>query len=104
MNYIRKDNYDACHIPGAIRYKPEGVLGIIAEMSTIPAEKASVVYCGTGHNSEFITAYLRLFGYNTKALKYGNNSFMYDKMLAEKESLSYLPFTSAEVGNYAYVK
>ena len=26
MNYIRKDKYDAGHIPGAIRYKPKGTL------------------------------------------------------------------------------
>lgn len=104
MNYIRKDNYDAGHIPGAVRYKSEGTLGIVSEMCTIPTEKTSVVYCGTGHNSEFITAYLRLFGYNAKTLRYGDNGFMYDKMVAEREILSYLPFTSAEVENYPYVK
>jgi rhodanese-related sulfurtransferase len=104
MNYIRKDNYDAGHIPGAVRYKSEGTLGIVSEMCTIPTEKTSVVYCGTGHNSEFITAYLRLFGYNAKTLRYGDNGFMYDKMVAERETLSYLPFTSAEVENYPYVK
>ncbi len=104
MNYIRKDKYEAGHIPGAIRYKPQGTLGIINQMSTIPNEKESVVYCGTGHNSGFVTAYLRLFGYNAKTLMYGNNSFMYNKMVAERAALSWLPFTKDEVGNYPYEK
>ena len=104
INYIRKDKYDAGHIPGAVRYKPNGTLGIISEMSTIPVDKESVVYCETGHNSGFVTAYLRLFGYNAKTLNYGNNSFMYNKMVAEKDSLSWLPFSGEDVENYPYVK
>lgn len=104
MNYIRKDKYDAGHIPGAIRYKPNATLGIVSEMSTIPTDKQSVVYCGTGHNSGFVTAYLRLFGYDAKTLIYGNNGFMYSKMNAEKDSLSWLPFSDEEVEDYPYVK
>ncbi len=104
MNYIRRDKYEAGHIPGSIRYKPQATLGIVAEMSTIPQDRVSIVYCGTGHNSEFVTAYLRLFGYNAQTLLYGNNSFMYDKMQKERETLSWLPFSSEEVMDYSYVK
>lgn len=104
INYDRKDKYDSGHIPGAIRYKPNGTLGIISEMESIPADKNVAVYCGTGHNSGFVTAYLRLFGYKAKTLIYGNNSFMYNKMLADKTKLSWLPFTNAEVSNFPYVK
>lgn len=104
MNYIRKDKYEAGHIPGAIRYKPQSTLGIVTEMSTIDQDKPSVVYCGTGHNSGFVTAYLRLFGYDAKTLIYGNNGFMYNKMLAEKETLSWLPFTDEEVNDFPYIR
>ncbi len=104
MNYIRRDKYEAGHIPGAIRYKPKGTLGIVKAMSTIPQDKESVVYCGTGHNSGFVTAYLRLFGYNAHTLVYGNNAFMHGKMLEERASLSWLPFTNKEVKAYEYVK
>ncbi len=103
MNYIRRDKYEAGHIPGAIRYKPQATLGIIAAMSTIDQDKESVVYCGTGHNSGFVTAYLRLFGYNALTLIYGNNAFMYDKMLEERSTLSWLPFTEDEIKDYQYV-
>lgn len=104
INYERKDKYDAGHIPGAVRYKPNGTLGIVAEMQTIPADREIVVYCGTGHNSAFVTAYLRLFGYNAKTLRFGNNGFMHNKMVAEKDKLSWIPFAEADIMDYPVVK
>jgi rhodanese-related sulfurtransferase len=104
INFDRKDKYEDGHIPGAIRYKPESTLGYVDEMASIPTDKTVVVYCGTGHNSGFATAYLRLFGYDARTLKCGNNSFMYDKMVKERSSLSWLPFTTAEVNNFEVVK
>lgn len=104
INLERKDKYEDGHIPGAIRYKPESTLGFTEEMASIPSDKTVVVYCGTGHNSGFATAYLRLFGYDARTLRYGNNSFMYDKMVAQKAVLSWLPFTMEEVNNFEVVK
>jgi rhodanese-related sulfurtransferase len=104
INYERKDKYDSGHIPGAVRYKPDGTLGVLSEMLTIPVDKQVVVYCGTGHNSAFVTAYLRLLGYNAKTLRYGNQSFMYKRMISEKATLSWQPFNIAEVGDYPVVK
>jgi rhodanese-related sulfurtransferase len=104
INLERKDKYDDGHIPGAFRYKPEGTLGFVEEMATIPVNKTVVVYCTTGHNSGFATAYLRLLGYDARTLKYGNNGFMYDKMVKQRTELSWLPFTTAEVNNFEVVK
>jgi len=104
INLERKDKYDAGHIPGAVRYKPESTLGFTDMMSTIPYDRTVVIYCGTGHNSGFATAFLRLFGYDARTLKYGNNSFMYDKMVMEKSALSWLPFTLAESNDFQVVK
>jgi rhodanese-related sulfurtransferase len=104
VNFERKDKYEDGHIPGAIRYKPESTLGFPEEMASIPAGKTVVVYCGTGHNSGFATAYLRLFGYDARTLRYGNNSFMHEKMIAQKAALSWLPFTQAEVNNFEVVQ
>jgi rhodanese-related sulfurtransferase len=87
-----------------VRYKTSGTLGIIPEMESIPTDKDVVVYCGTGHNSGFVTAYLRLFGYKAKTLMYGNNAFMHSKMLKDKSLLSWLPFTEAEIDGFPYVK
>jgi len=104
INLERKDKYDDGHIPGAVRYKPESTLGFSDVMSTIPFDKTVVVYCGTGHNSGFATAFLRLFGYDARTLKYGNNSFMYDKMVDQKTVLSWLPFTLEESNDFKVVK
>jgi rhodanese-related sulfurtransferase len=104
INLERKDKYEDGHIPGAVRYKPEGTLGFIQEMATIPTDKTVVLYCGTGHNSAFATAYLRLVGYDARTLRYGNNSFMYDRMVKNQSTLSWLPFTMADVNDYPVVK
>ena len=60
INLERKDKYEDGHIPGAVRYKPEATLGFTEEMATIPSDKTVVVYCGTGHNSGFATAFLQI--------------------------------------------
>lgn len=104
VNFERKDKYDAGHIPGAVRYKTNGTLGIVPEMESIPTGKDVVVYCGTGHNSGFVTAYLKLFGYRAKTLMYGNNAFMHSKMIKDKALLSWIPFTEADIENYPVVK
>jgi rhodanese-related sulfurtransferase len=104
INLDRKDKYEDGHIPGAVRYKPEGTLGFTDEMASIPVDKPVVVYCGTGHNSGFATAFLRLFGYDARTLKYGNNSFMHDKMVKQRTTLSWLPFTKEDVNNFEVVK
>ncbi len=104
MNYERKDKYDDGHIPGAVRYKPGATLGFTSEMSTIPSGKTVVVYCGTGHNSAFVTAYLRLFGYDARTLKYGNNGFMVDWMRKDAAGLSWLPFSDSDINDFPVVK
>jgi rhodanese-related sulfurtransferase len=104
INLDRKDKYESGHIPGAVRYKPASTLGFTEEMATIPEDKIVVVYCGTGHNSGFATAYLRLFGYDARTLKFGNNSFMYDKMVEQKVAMSWLPFPKSEVNDFEVVK
>ena len=103
INFERRDKYESGHIPGAIRYKPQGTLGIPSEMSTIPTDRPVIVYCGTGQNSAFAVAYLRLFGYDARSLNDGNNAFMHQKMLEEQSTLSWHPFTEDECLNYSYV-
>lgn len=104
INLERKDKYDDGHIPGSVRYKPEGTLGFTDEMASIPTDKPIVVYCGTGHNSGFATAYLRLFGYDARTLKYGNNGFMYKKMIKQRTVLSWLPFGADDINKFEVVK
>jgi rhodanese-related sulfurtransferase len=104
INLERKDKYDNGHIPGAVRYKPESTLGFPDMMATIPSDRTVVIYCGTGHNSAFASAFLRLFGYDARTLRYGNNSFMYDRMVKERSTLSWLPFSLAESNDFPVVR
>ena len=104
INLERKDKYESGHIPGAVRYKQQGFLGIPSEMGTLPVDKPIVVYCGTGMTSAFAVSYLRLFGYDARSLAYGNNGFMHQKMMDEQEQLSWHPFTGSTPGGFAYVR
>jgi rhodanese-related sulfurtransferase len=104
INFERKDKYSNGHIPGALRYKPDATLGIASEMATIPYNKTVVVYCGTGHNSAFASAYLRLFGYDARTLRFGNHSFMFDKMQEEKAQLSWVCFSETDINDFPLVK
>ena len=104
INLERKDKYDDGHIPGAVRYKPDATLSFTDEMATIPVDKTIVVYCGTGHNSAFATGFLRLLGYDARTLRYGNNSFMYDRMEEKRSTLSWLPFDLSDVNDFETVK
>lgn len=104
VNFERKDKYTEGHVPGAIRYKPDGTLGIVGEMQTLPTDREIVVYCGTGHNSAFVTAYLRLFGYKAKTMRFGNNGFMHDKMVREKETMSWQPYTESDTKDFPVEK
>jgi rhodanese-related sulfurtransferase len=104
INLERKDKYDSGHIPGSYRYKKQGMLGIPSVMATLPVDKPIVLYCGTGMSSAFAAAYLRLFGYDARSLYYGNNSFMHQKMLDERDQLSWQPYTPDIPGEYSYVR
>jgi len=103
INFERRDKYESGHIPGSIRYKPQGTLGIVSQMATIPTDRTVVLYCGTGQNSAFGVAYLKMFGYDVRSHNSGNNSFMHKKMLEEKEVLSWQPFTEEYVNDFPYV-
>ncbi len=75
-NYWPEGKYAEGHIPGAIRYQPKKSLGTATQLSTLPVDKKVVTYCFTGQHSAFVTAYLKIMGYDAYSLAYGANSFM----------------------------
>ena len=81
VNYWPEDEYnDPGHFIGAIQYTPGGSMKLSAGLKTLPTDKKIAVYCYTGQNSAYLTAYLRLIGYDAKSLLFGTNGFMYDDM------------------------
>lgn len=80
-NYWPMSKYETGHIPGAIQYQPKKSLDTKVDLLTLPTDKKVVTYCFTGQHSAFVTAYLRLLGYDAYSLAFGANSFMNDVMV-----------------------
>lgn len=82
VNYWNEAHYtDPGHIPGAMQYTPKEAIALDVDLKTLPTDKTVVVYCYTGQNSSFLTAYLRLIGYDAKSLLFGANGMIYDDMI-----------------------
>jgi rhodanese-related sulfurtransferase len=89
---------DPGHIPGAIQYTPKESIKLAVDLKTLPTDKPIAVYCYTGQTSAYLTAYLRLLGYDAKSLLYGANSLIYDKMVTKAMSV----FNTAQIKGYTY--
>ncbi len=90
---------DPGHIPGAVQYTPRSDLKLGTFLRTLPTNKTIVVYCYTGQTSSFITAYLRLLGYDAKSLLYGGNGMIHDLMLTKGMTT----FKTSDIMRYPYV-
>ncbi len=78
VNYWPKAEYDLGHVPGAVQYTPNESLLTSSFLNTLPADKTVVIYCYTGQTSAFMTAYLKVLGYDAKSLKFGMNGMAHD--------------------------
>jgi rhodanese-related sulfurtransferase len=97
VNYWSEADYTGLgHVPGAVQYTPKTSLKLSADLKTLPTDEEVVVYCWTGQTSAFLTAYLRILGYNAKSLKFGANGMIYDDLTSSK-------FTDAAIMGYEYV-
>ncbi len=83
INYWPQHLYNKGHLSSAIQYTPKSALHSDQYINTIPANRPVITYCYTGHHSGYVTAFLRLLGYDAYNLPYGANSFIYDTMQSE---------------------
>ncbi len=106
LNYWSPAHYAYNHIPGAVQYTPKESIKLAVDLKTLPTNKPIAVYCYTGQTSAFLSAYLRLLGYDAKSLLYGTNGMMYDKMVeyntANPDSKMTV-FKSSEIMGYDFV-
>ena len=102
VNYWPGAKYDKGHIPSAIQYTPKKSLRTTTDLFTLPVDKEIVTYCFTGQHAGFATAYLKILGYNAKALAYGANSFMNGE-LKNREGKWYA-FSAKKIHDYKVVK
>lgn len=96
VNYWSESDYTSIgHIPGAIQYTPKEAIKTTTSLKTLPTDKTIIVYCWTGQTSAFLTAYLRVLGYQAKSLKFGANGMILDNLPSHQ-------FTDAAIMNYDY--
>ncbi len=100
-NYWKAEHYsDPGHVPGASQYTPKESMNLAADLKTLPTDMPVVVYCYTGQTSAFLTAYLRLLGYDAKSLLFGTNGMIYDKMV---ENGGMTVWNTDQIMGYDYV-
>ncbi len=98
VNYWPMGLYEQGHLPGAIQYTPKLSLRSDQDINTLPVGQTIAIYCFTGHHSSYVTAFLRLLGYEAVNFSYGANAFIYHTMLTTQvESRT---FTENHVHNY----
>lgn len=77
VNYFPTAQYDAGHIPGAIRFQPGEDFRTDEMLPFLPTDKKVVVYCFTGQTSSQVVAYLNAVGYDAYSLLYGVNGMCF---------------------------
>ena len=87
------------HPNGAILYDPEIDFRSAVNLQSLPITKKIFIYDNNGQSSPFITAYLKLLGYNAKAVLFGNNHLIYTRLVNKDFDTAFLP---ENIRNYAY--
>ncbi|MFA6977837.1 MAG: rhodanese-like domain-containing protein [Ignavibacteriaceae bacterium] len=83
------------HIPGPADFRSTSYL------QTLPSKGSIAMYSGTGQESAFYTAYLRLLGYNVKSILFGMNNIDYYMLLRADEIIPYA-FQLSTIMNYPF--
>jgi rhodanese-related sulfurtransferase len=101
VNYWPAAQYAAPgHLPGAVQYEPKVAIKLATDLKTLPTNKPIAIYCYSGQTSAFLSAHLRLLGYDAKSVLYGANGMIYDLMVTNKMTT----FNDAQIMGYEYVK
>jgi len=79
-----------------MQYTPKEAIAYDVDLTTLPTDKTVVVYCWTGQTSAFLTAYLRILGYNAKSLVFGANGMIYNDLQGHK-------WSEGEINDFDYV-
>ncbi len=98
IKYWPEAMYNNGHLPGAIQYTPKASLHSSQYLNTLPLDQPIVLGCYTGHHSAYVTAFLRLLGYEVYNLPYGANSFIHETMRTTQSMLR--TFTEEHVHDF----
>lgn len=104
VSYLPEEKYlGTGHLPGSVQYNPKTSLLQNSELNTLSTGKPNVIYCYSGQHSIFVTAYLRMLGFDARALKYGANGFMH-QIMAETEKRPTRTFTEKLIYKMTLIK
>jgi hypothetical protein len=92
------------HLVGAVLYQiPPGPADFrsVTYLQTLPSADSIAIYSGTGQESAFYSAYLRLLGYKARSILFGMNNIDYYMLLRAPEIIPYA-FAPSYIMNYPY--
>ncbi len=83
-------------------YFPYFEFASVNYLQTLPSDREICLYSYSGFISAFLTAYLRVLGYNSKSILFGGNNLYYNNML-NTASLNQYVFTPGDINNFPFV-
>jgi rhodanese-related sulfurtransferase len=102
---LYKDIHDGINHPeGAISFHPfpNSDLSSSEYLQSIPSNRKSAFYSTNGQLSAFVTAYLKLLGYDAKSVLFGANNMYYD-ILCLSAAFGDEAFSNTKIRLYPYV-
>lgn len=98
-----QDTSASHHLVGAILYNIPGPADLrsVSNLQTLPSTLPIAAYSGSGQESAFYAAYLRLLGYDVKSILFGMNTIDYH-MLLRSEQLFHYAFQESDIMNYPF--
>lgn len=91
------------HFPRSVSFLPGKDFKSTENLQLLPNNRKIVVYSYSGQESAFITAYLRVLGYDAKSLSFGAHTLFYSFLFAKKSAYSPFVFLTSNIRNYNYV-
>ena len=104
--YGTSDQRLPAHPPGTRKIEPPVKTNpeTIEYIQTIPSDKIVLVYSSSGFDSAYLTAFLRLLGYNAKSMLYGVNTFAWNGLNGSQDTNAKMrTFLPGNVLNLPYV-
>lgn len=91
---------DKGHPEGAVLYE-ENDFRSINYLQTLPVNRKIAIYDYNGQTAAFLTAYLRVLGYNAKTILYGASHFFHYRLLIMNSPEAFYPEL---INNFPYIK
>ncbi len=101
ISYWPMDMHQKGHLPNAVQYNPKKSLHSSEDILSLPLDKKIAVYCFTGHHSAYVTAFLRILGYDVYNVEYGANSFIHNTIVNTQRKTRW--FKESHIHNYPLV-